>query len=150
MNLNNKGFGLKEMIIYTCLLILLLVFVSLSIDSFYKSNSVEKDNSKENQAAELYHVDFEYYRNLEETLRLTTKRYLENNKAFMEGEKWTVTVEELIEQQYLSGLYDQTGHNVCTGYSNGYLDNNNEFIVVPYLKCSNYVTNGYMENEVTK
>ena len=43
MKLGNQGFGLKEMIIYTCLLFLLLIFVAIEINSFYKNLSEPKE-----------------------------------------------------------------------------------------------------------
>ena len=47
MKLNNNGWGYRDMVIYTCIILLALFFVAMSISSFY-DNLVEDINSDRN------------------------------------------------------------------------------------------------------
>ena len=51
-------------------------------------------------------------------------------------------METLVSLGFMETIYDQTGTNKCSGYSNVYLYEN-DYGVVSYINCSNYVTLGY-------
>ncbi len=54
-----------------------------------------------------------------------------------------ITIESLVEKGYLPSQYDQFGEKKCQGYSNVYQDESNEYNIKTFIKCSNYVTEGY-------
>lgn len=151
MKLGNQGFGLKEMIIVTCLLALLLVFVSIQINSLYKS--VEENRpAKETQEIQSNTpepepdpepipdtVDYNYYRGLETRLKIATQNYLDANPHALENGILTIDAETLTNFGYLPTLYAQDGTTTCTGYSNVYQQEDN-IVIHPYITCYNYQT----------
>ena len=54
-----------------------------------------------------------------------------------------IKISSLISNNYISEVRDKDGN--CTGYVSVYKDDNNVVIYTPYLKCKNYVSNGYVE-----
>lgn len=165
MKLNNHGWGMREMIIYTCILIILLLFVASSISSFY--DSIESSQAKKNQEYQeslkraeeekkkkeqeeqlkqeetIINVDYNYYINLENKLKTATMNYMNQNAYDLSGQILNVTLDTLVNLNYVDKLYDQTGSNLCTGYSNVYEDINGSYVIKSYVSCSNYSTEGY-------
>ncbi len=151
MKLGNQGFGLKEMIIVTCLLALLLIFVSIQINSLYKS---VEENRPDKETQEIQSntpepepdpepipdtVDYNYYRGLETRLKLATQNYLDANPYELGSEIITIDATTLINLEYLTPLYAQDNTSVCQGYSNVYEQNGN-IVISPYITCYNYQT----------
>lgn len=162
MKLNNHGFGMRDMIIYTCVLLLFLLFVAYSVNSLYgllqgdkkdpmedqllifgdskENNNVDEDNSE----PENNYVDYEYYEELENKLKNATLSYLNDYKYDLSSEILKVTSDTLINLSYLDDFYDQFNSNVCVGYSNVYTDvNTNSYNIKAYISCSNYISEGY-------
>ena len=54
-----------------------------------------------------------------------------------------VSLDTLVSFGFIERLYDQSGTNVCSGYSNVFLTSDGMYEIKPYISCSNYVTNGY-------
>lgn len=152
MKLGNQGFGLKEMIIYTCLLLLLLVFVSIEINSFYKNlpknqeenqvqetkPTIEEPEKKPEQPTEPS-VDENYYQDLECKLKMATQTYIEDNPYELGDEILTIDANTLINLGYISSLYAQDGTSTCQGYSNVYIQDG-EIEINPHITCYNYQT----------
>ncbi len=158
MKLGNQGFGLKEMIIYTCLLILLLVFVSIEINSFYKNLSNSKSNV--NSQDEIFQnenieendendynitnpdntIDYNYYEELETKLSRATQNYLNDNPYSLENEILTISSETLINLGYINTLYAQDNNSTCNGYSNVYMQEDRTYVINPFITCYNYQT----------
>ena len=86
MKLNNKGWGYRDMIIYSSIIIIALVFVAVSISSFYDgldiperptynpSGEVNSKEENEDKPTDIP-VDENYYLNLEQNLILIFYRY---------------------------------------------------------------------------
>ena len=115
--MNNNGFGLKEMIIFSCALFICLIFTAISIVHFYK----DLDQSQ----ASLH------YSALENELLEVGKQYIKKNK------KTKVTSKVLIEEEYIEQLKDENGEN-CTGYVRYSFGD-----YYSYIKCSEYKTENY-------
>lgn len=163
MKLNNHGWGMREMIIYTCIMILLLLFVASSISSFYSSmeaSQAEKEKrykeslkNQENEKKEeqeeqeeknpIIEVDYDYYENLENKIKTATYDYMNDNAYNLDNQILNVTLDTLVNLNYLEKFYDQTGANACTGYSNVYEDESGAYVINSYISCSNYTTDGY-------
>lgn len=146
MMLNNRGWGMRDMIIYLCILILFLLFASYSVNTLYENmgnnNVADKDDLPEKNEQD---VDLQYYRDLEYELISATFNYLANYYAdsSIVLHNTTINVQELMDHEFIDDLYDQFGNNVCEGYS---IVNRNEkgaFVVSSYINCSNYKTEGY-------
>lgn len=145
MKLNNRGWGMREMIIYMCILILFLLFASYSVNTLYANLELNKSTNDTNSTSESEQfVDFNYYRDLEYKLSNATFNYLANvYSASNDDLDNKVDVELLKEYDMIDTLYDQFGTNICKGYSKFYKNEKGAFVVNSYISCNNYETEGY-------
>lgn len=143
MKLNNRGWGMREMIIYMCILILFLLFASYSVNSLYERlDSDKSDGSKPSE--NIQPVDLQYYRDLEFKLNNATFNYLVSSYNSANDIVDNVIDVELLKQyELIDNLYDQFGNNECKGYSKFYQNENGVFVVNSYVSCDNYETEGY-------
>ncbi len=116
--LNNHGWGTKEMILLSCGLLLVLVFVAFSIYKLY--HSIEP-------VAPQYGL-------LERTIKNEAERYASSN-----GNKSVITLKELKTSGYID-IFTDINDNPCDGYA---LRQNNTYTA--YISCEYYRTNGYDE-----
>lgn len=153
MKLNNHGWSMRDMIIYTCILVLFLLFVSYSIRSLYSAIDTSKENYEkqqdvyqppvEEEKEEQPIVDLEYYENVELKLKNATLQYLDTYPTDLTNNILKVSSGTLINLGFIDKIYDQTGSSTCTGYSNVYQDTEEEYVIKSYVSCVNYVTEGY-------
>lgn len=158
MKLNNNGFGLRDMIIYTSVLLLFLLFAVYSIDSLHKTIEEDhleynekhqeliekaKEENKKEEETEKKTVDYNYYSNLEDLFKRATMNYINDYNFDLTVDIEKVSSDTLIGLGYISGFKDQFGNETCTGYSNVYQDENFEYVIKSYISCSNYMTEGY-------
>jgi hypothetical protein len=150
MKLNNNGWGYRDMVIYTCIILLALFFVAMSISSFY-DNLVEDINSDRNNQnnnvveenkPNSNEVDKNYYLLQESKLKDATLNYVNKYSYDLDQNIMSVSMETLVSLGFMEQIYDQTGANKCSGYSNVYIYEN-DYGIVPYISCNNYVTLGY-------
>lgn len=154
MTLNNHGWGMRDMIIYTCILILFLLFVAYSVSSLYDVIATPVENTNDNQQpveespveeeeVQPLIIDLEYYENVEMRLKNATLEYLEAYPTDLSLDILKLDLETLVNLGYIDKIYDQTGQNTCIGYTNTYQDADNDYIVKAYISCFNYITDGY-------
>lgn len=150
MKLNNNGWGYRDMVIYTCIILLALFFVAISISSFYDNlvEDINSDrNSQNNNVVEenkpnSNEVDKDYYLLQESKLKDATLNYVNKYSYDLDQNIMSVSMETLVSLGFMEQIYDQTGTNKCSGYSNVYIYEN-DYGIVPYISCNNYVTLGY-------
>ena len=150
MKLNNNGWGYRDMVIYTCIILLALFFVAMSINSFYDNlvEDINSDrNSQNNNVVEenkpnSNEVDKNYYLLQESKLKDATLNYVNKYSYDLDQNIMSVSMETLVSLGFMEQIYDQTGTNKCSGYSNVYIYEN-DYGIVPYISCNNYVTLGY-------
>lgn len=150
MKLNNNGWGYRDMVIYTCIILLALFFVAMSINSFYDNlvEDINSDrNSQNNNVVEenkpnSNEVDKNYYLLQESKLKEATLNYVNKYSYDLDQNIMSVSMETLVSLGFMEQIYDQTGTNKCSGYSNVYIYEN-DYGIVPYISCNNYVTLGY-------
>lgn len=152
MKLNNNGWGYREMVIYICIILFALIFVAISISSFYDNlvediNSDRNNQSNNNTVVEenkpsTNSVDTDYYLQQENKLKSATIDYMNRYSYDLNQNIMTVSMETLVSLGFMETIYDQTGTSTCSGYSNVYLYEN-DYGVVSYINCNNYVTLGY-------
>lgn len=160
MRLNNYGFGMREMIIYSCILLFILFFAAVEINIFYSNlenddkedNTVEvkqetdeddessKDDESSDDEKEVVseEVDYAYYSALEKRLEEAARQYLNEYKYDLSENSLKITSETLVNFGYMEAMYDQTGSNICTGYVNAY--GSDEVTLEPFISCNNYST----------
>lgn len=156
MKLNNKGFGMKETLIYLAVLLLMLLIASCSVMSFYDDLETSKENEKEHYENENnnndnnvvivddddnINIDYKQYYNAEKKFETAVKDYaLKNGFGSTLN---TVTLEEVVKSGSLEDpIVDYIDGSKCTGYANVYYQNA-DYQVSVYLLCTNYKTEGY-------
>ena len=150
MKLNNGGWGYREMIIYSCIIIFALVFVAMSISSFYDdvvtpNESIIQNNNdvEENENEKPINTDTDYYALQELKLKNATLDYVNTYSYDLTDDILKVSIDTLVSFNFMSQIYDQTGTSKCSGYSNVYTTDKGVYEIRPYISCSNYVTSGY-------
>ena len=158
MGLNNHGWGLREMIIYMCILILILLFVAFSINALYRK--IDKDNREHPQHINTdpvepstqepvievppRSVNYTYYHELETKLYNATQRFLQERPHDLNGEIMKVEAQSLIDLGYLDVMYNDIQSDRCTGYSNVFVqEGNTSYTIKSYIRCDNYSSTGY-------
>lgn len=152
MKLNNNGWGYRDMVIYTCIILFALIFVAISISAFYDNlvEDIASDRNNQNVSSSVVEeekpnpnvVDNDYYITQENILKNATLNYMNTYSYGLSQNIMSVSMDTLVSLGFMSQIYDQTGTNKCSGYSNVYLYEA-DYEVVPYINCSNYVTLGY-------
>ena len=157
MKLNNHGWGIKELIIYLCILLSFLLIAMFFINSLYNDiEQTQKDTQKENLnqnnlyeksneidiEEEQIEIDFNYYENLEQQLYNATLQYLINGEIPEDTKYTTINIKTLIKKGYIDNLVDEN-NKFCEGYSNVAIDSINDYSIKSYIKCEEYTTDGY-------
>ena len=127
--LNKNGWGLREMLLLSGILILFLFVAIFYIMSFYKE--MNKDMSRN------------YYRDLESDLKERAQVYIDD---YYDGEfsgEITITRNVLRLYDLDVHLEDEEG-NVCSGYVKA-INDDGAIKLNSYIKCPSYVTEGYEE-----
>lgn len=140
--MNNKGWGLQEMILLISILIgALLIVVIIGATNFFgllkpqnSINGSQIDQTRTYNSMELDMID-------------ATKKYIKkfyNNELF-ENDPLYIRVTSLQNEKLLKELYDVKDEGIeCSGYVK-VLKVVEETKYEPYIKCGiNYVTDGYI------
>ena len=159
MKLNNKGFGMKESLIYLCVLLLVLLIASCSVSSFY--DTLEDTRNENYQDDYLFDVDedeeentvivddedssivinYDYYHDAEGDFESASIRYA-RDKGLTEGVV-TVYLDELVKSGYMNKkIVDYVSGKTCTGYAN-LTYSNGDYDSDGYIMCTNYKTEGF-------
>lgn len=150
--LNNHGWGMREMIIYTCILLFFLLIAAYFVNALYNSLDADLKKSKEKtydnsptivEREPEKVIDYSIYSNYEKQMDVAAKNYVINNYEALETNIATVDLQELVDADYIEQLYDQISSEKCIGYSNVWDNELGEYEVDSYIRCSNYVTEGY-------
>ena len=155
--MDNKGWGLPEMLILSAIIIFALMIAVINIKKL--GNNIEANSSKITKEENVITSNEEgptsdepdsslqtdiknndSYVDIENKMIKASQQYIEQN--FTIEDNITIIVDEshLIEQD--STLSDDMSKDNCGGYVKVTNDNIN-FYYTPYLKCDNYVSDGY-------
>lgn len=156
MKLNDKGFGMKEMIIIMSGLLLFLLLAAYNVSKLY--SSIEKSQNEAREAQKVVEqkkeeevevpvivekVNEEYYKNLELKFKNATLDYMNDYRYDMSSQIMSVTSDTLEGLNYIS-MVDQFGNKTCDGYSNVFYDEvNEEYVIKSFIRCTNYISEGY-------
>ena len=168
--MNNKGWGLSEMLFCLCILVVALavavIMINRNINEFNETiggNNKEeneklpnKDNKKEeNKEEEKEEVneqpvvqEYKTYKEIEDAMINSAKQYQEKiyGGTLLEGDKISVTMKSLINNGYLTKITDPNNEKIeCSGYVT-FIKENSKINYDAYLKCKDkYTTEGYLE-----
>ena len=153
MKLNNHGWGMRTMIIYVCILLIFLLISNSMISTMYEDleaelNTTKNDDSQVKDEEEVIisdepKIDYVFYSNYEKRMEEATRTYLNNVDIYLNTCIYMVTLEDLVAYGYIETLYDQVDGSTCIGYSNITDNEFGEYEIDSYVRCNNYVTEGY-------
>ena len=158
MKLDNRGWGLREMLIYSSILLIFLLIAAFRISALYddvKNNSTHSDssssqsslnnNSDNNDDKENSNVkdkyDLQYYYDYEDDMVEATQEYLHLYDVLITSDT-KLDIATLIDLDLLDKLYDKGSTARCEGYVLITIENS-RYAIKPYLACLDYITKGY-------
>ena len=137
MKLNNKGWGLSTLLICFCII---LIFLVISVYYAYRfSEKIDKDIEPDNSD----NIVIDYYKNLENNINSAILNYINNGQIIVNnGSTMMLGLTDLRELGFTENIIDKVTRNECSGYV--IIKNiNNVMDINSYLKCDNYITEGY-------
>jgi len=155
VKLNNKGFGMREMIIWLAVFLVFFLISLYNLNSYYRAlekrqnedtkvqETIKKDDTDEEETEPVVQVDYDYYSSLENRVYTATLNYMNENPFDLTSSIEKVMTDTLVNLNYLVAFKDQFGNDTCSGYSNVYQDENGEYVIKSYITCINYSTEGY-------
>ena len=139
MKLNNKGWGLPELLIGIGIIIVFLliaVFYSLRLNRMLQGN-FNNSNVKEE-------INEDYYILKTNDIMDAAYRYINKEDIELEyGVNTRISLSTLISKGYIGKIYDSKTNNACMGYAIASLDVSKITDIKAYIKCDNYVSKGY-------
>jgi competence protein ComGF len=160
MKLNNKGFGMRESLIYLCILLMVLLVAACSVSSFY--DTLEESRSDNHQEYYLFDVDeddekddsqviddkdssivinYDYYHIEEERFANAALEYARANG--LNDSVNQVNLTDLYKSNHMTRkIVDYVDGKTCGGYANVSY-NNGSYDVEAFILCTNYKTKGY-------
>lgn len=150
--LNNRGWGLQVMLASILVLMLGLVIVAVLIqqDFGYMFDPIGEDSSssgvsRPSDEEEVSKPEYKTYSELENLVLEATKKYQkEYYSDILDGEKISVTIKQLINENLIDSVNDIKDGSSCTGYGLFTLKDG-KITYNAYLNCNNYQTTGYNE-----
>lgn len=126
--LNKHGWGLREMLVLSALLIIFVLIASYYIYVFLNSYNIESTVNN--------------YSLLEEKLEEQTKIYLNDYyDEVLTSDKLTIT-RSVLKSYNLDVILEDSDGNSCSGYAVAY-KTKGIVNVDGYIKCKDYITLGY-------
>lgn len=160
MKLNNKGFGMRETLIYLSILLMVLLIASCSISSFYddleesKNEEYvpfygydvedEEDNDVVSDDEEDIVINYTPYYLAEARFKEAVENYA--NAYSLRDSLTTLKLEDVDKSGYLDeSIVDAVDGSKCTGYANVTYEDKYGGIydIDVYISCANYRTEGY-------
>ena len=128
--LNNKGWGLSSMVVYTTIILIALLVATFYVIALYSDldNTLYGNSNKK------------LYEESEEKLENNAIKYIKA-RTYDDG-NYVVTYEILKNANYVEKIIDNKTNKECDGYVKVEV-NNSLFKANSYLKCDSYVTEGY-------
>ncbi len=158
MKLNNHGWGLREMLILSSVLLLFLLVSVFLVLKMYNRMDEDFTNDKEDDVPVQQpgqsepsvsnpepeeEIDLIYYLNLEKKLETAGRNYWLENMTDESLGGVNIYLGELADKGYVQEIKDQISGNPCDGYARIFVENSIATID-GYIKCDNYKTEGYV------
>ena len=143
MKIDNKGWGLNTMIIMVAVILialLLATFFSIRLNSQLN----KENNESENQLQET--LNNSYYSTRINNMIIATNKYINKNDISLTSTPVVISLKTLVSENYMSPIMDGVTNNACVGYSRAYLNDSGIKEIKAYLKCDNYISEGYGES----
>lgn len=160
--MNNRGWGLKIMIVWICVLgVALFISTSIAVEKLNLeitgnetiNTSTDNDIKEEATSKVDKKIDIDYnkeYKKIEENMKKATNNYiLDMQYTEVDANHLKLDLASLESNGYIDFVYDLKDNTIkCTGYVNvGYADD--KFNYSPFLKCGkNYETKGFVQRNM--
>lgn len=142
--LNNKGWGLRMMIILTCVIIVFLLIASYFVVSLYGelNDNINAVNNSVNKEVTLTEQQKNYYVQNETLLNNSAIYYINTSSFDIREVTYKIKLSELVNLGQIKNIYDVVDNSLCEGYTliNYEVDH---YVGTSYIKCKNYTTEGY-------
>ncbi|MBQ8659808.1 MAG: hypothetical protein IJ475_03115 [Bacilli bacterium] len=152
MMLNNHGWGLKDMIIYTCIILFFFFIACFFIGAMYRDfEEGYYDNDSDNQIVsdvleepihEEEYIDYKYYYEKEFIFKSSVDVYLNELNYDVTNHIFNIRLNELVNLRYMDMIYDPITGTACDGYAN-VIGEGTQYEINAYILCSNYMSEGY-------
>lgn len=130
--MNNQGWGLRIMLFFCAVFILIIVMVSAALDKSFNDIAPKKEK-----------VDTNPFYTLEVRMVNATKNYIQDNYNDVNDIALEVSLPDLTQKNYIEKIKDPYTKIECNGYVI-FTKKNSNISYEPYLKCgSDYMTSGY-------
>lgn len=129
LKLNNKGWGLSSMIVYTSIILVALLVATFYVIALYSDIDRNLYGNRNNSF-------YEY----EEKLKNSAVKYMKSRTN--EDGQYTITYDVLRNSDYIERITDNKTSNECDGYVKIDIKDSN-YDAKSYLKCDSYITEGY-------
>lgn len=151
--MKNGGWGLSQMIVYTCIILGFLLLATYLVMVLYRNIDAPTTNSQlaevvdDNTTEEITEDEEvieniqnqEIYINYLSAMKEATVLYIEQNEIITYD---TIPLAMLVQDGYISYLYDPVDNTLCSGYSQVEVIDDT-VVITPYINCSNYISEGY-------
>lgn len=135
MYLNNKGWGLKEMILLSCIILAAVFVAAIMINTLYKDLDMNINGNNASNPSSSNQNKEEKYEAIERNLLSAAKKYARENN--LEDEE-SVDSDTLIANGYLTVSKMTNEDDTCEGYVT---KQNTSYKA--YISCESYETKGY-------
>jgi len=148
--MNNKGWGLAEMLILCSILIASLLISSFYIRSLGRTingekeyNNIINDEQSNREENNTNYKNNEVYINIENKMNLLSQRYIYNMYQNEVGETTIIVdMSHLLEQDNEKEIESIINEYSCRGYSKVYKIETNIYYD-SYIDCDEYTTSGF-------
>ena len=144
--LNNHGWGIRDMIIYCCVILLFLLIATYYIKSFYEgfsnaSNTVVETKEEEKGKKE---INYSRYKDYEQRMNRAAINYVYKHYNGLNNSIASIRLYDLTSGGYIEPLYDQADGTGCVGYSNVWDTEDGVLHASSYISCTSYKTDGFI------
>lgn len=146
MKQDKNGWGLAMMIVLMSILLVFLLLTTIMVYNLYRFNDV-KQNPKVKYTPSNSNVKIDSkqkYKIYENRIKQNAITYAYTYYLEINEKEVKVSLDDLINANIMEELYDAKDKSKCEGYALLSIEDK-EIVSKPYLKCSNYETNGYSE-----
>lgn len=135
MYLNNKGWGLKEMILLSCVILIAVFVAAVMINNLYKDLDMNINGNNTSNSSNSNQNKDEKYTTIERSLLSAAKKYARENEL---DDDEIIESDTLIDEGYLTPTKMTNEEDICDGYVT---KQNSSYKA--YISCESYETKGY-------
>lgn len=141
--MNNKGFGLKEFVIIIAVIFICFIIIM----GIYQSNISKLDDDSNDEKVKV--TDDVTYNDLETKLRNAASKYQDDTYQTTSDAVVSMIIKSdfLEDEGYLDTIKDLKTKKTCEGYVE-FNQDHMKITYKAYLKCDNYKTKGFDEDNL--